>query len=76
MRVVRLLGTVHRSGPDYAFEIEDYLCVPDSEGPDPLTATAGDDAAEVRWVDRVELAALPLVDGLWAALEQWDVLPN
>ena len=38
------------------------------------TAVAGDDAAEVAWVDRRGLEALHLVDGLWDFLADHDVL--
>ena len=37
-------------------------------------ATAGDDADDVAWVDRRGLGALDLVDGLWAFLDDHDVL--
>ena len=36
---------------------------------------AGDDATDTRFVDRVELLQLDLVDGLLGALELWGVLP-
>ncbi|GEL25530.1 NUDIX hydrolase [Pseudonocardia sulfidoxydans NBRC 16205] len=39
------------------------------------TLRAGDDAADVRWVDATEYAALPLVDGLTETLAGWGVLP-
>jgi len=38
------------------------------------SATAGDDADDVAWVDRDGLTALDLVDGLWAFLDDHDVL--
>lgn len=38
------------------------------------TASAGDDAADVAWVDRSALAALDLVDGLWEFLDEHGVL--
>ena len=37
---------------------------------------AGDDASDVRWVSRVELKSLDLVDGLWDALREWGMLPT
>ena len=37
---------------------------------------AGDDALDARFVDRAELAALPLVDDLLVTLGEWDVLPR
>ena len=38
------------------------------------SATAGDDADDAAWVDRDGLTALDLVDGLWAFLDDHDVL--
>lgn len=68
-----LVGTVLRPGPGgVTYDIRDYACA--------LAATtapvAGDDAAEVRWVTRSELADLPLVEGLWGALHEWGMLPR
>lgn len=40
----------------------------------PAIATAGDDAVDVAWVDLNDLAALDLVDGLWAFLDDHAVL--
>lgn len=67
------VGTVQRPGPDgVTYDIRDYACS--------LTVTtapvAGDDAAEVRWATRAELAELDLVDGLWDALHAWGMLPH
>lgn len=39
-------------------------------------AVAGDDADELRWVTRAELAELPLVDDLERILTDWDCLPR
>ena len=66
------VGTVQRPGPDgWTYDIRDYACS--------LAVTtapiAGDDASEVRWVSRVELKSLDLVDGLWDALREWGMLP-
>jgi 8-oxo-dGTP diphosphatase len=66
------VGTVQRPGPDgMTYDIRDYACS--------LAVTtapiAGDDASEVRWVSRVELKSLDLVDGLWDALREWGMLP-
>src|SRR5689334_16125727 len=56
----RLAGTVDRPGPGGAvYEIRDYLAEV-SGG----TLSAGDDAADVRWVTRAELPRLPLAPGL------------
>ncbi|MFR9801813.1 NUDIX hydrolase [Pseudonocardia sp. RS010] len=40
------------------------------------TLVAGDDAADARWVDAAEFAALPLVEGLAETLAGWAVLPR
>jgi 8-oxo-dGTP diphosphatase len=61
-----LVGRVQR-GP---FAIADYRCtVVDG------VLCAGDDALDARFVDRAELADLPLVPGLLDALLDWDALP-
>ena len=39
-------------------------------------AAAADDAADLRWVGRSELAALEVTEGLWEALSEWDRLPT
>lgn len=68
-----LVGTVQRPGPDGAvYDIRDYACGL-AVATEPV---AGDDAAEVRWVDRSELRSLDLVDGLWDALHDWGMLPR
>jgi 8-oxo-dGTP diphosphatase len=71
--VGRLCGVVERPAPGGVFVIHDYLCsVVDG------TARAGSDAADVRWVDSVEFAALDrdglLVDRLAETLWGWGVL--
>jgi hypothetical protein len=40
------------------------------------SAPAGGDAADARWCDPVEFAALPLVEGLREVLGDWDCLPR
>jgi ADP-ribose pyrophosphatase YjhB (NUDIX family) len=68
------LGTVEREGPGgTVYDIRDYACAVAVPGTTPL---AGDDADEVRWVDRGELADLDLVAGLVESLEQWGALPH
>jgi ADP-ribose pyrophosphatase YjhB (NUDIX family) len=61
------VGTVVR-GP---YRIADHRCVVLGG-----TLAAGDDAADARWVDAAEFAALPLVEGLADALASWDQLPR
>lgn len=67
------VGTVVREGlGGDLYDIRDYAC-------SVAVATrpiAGDDADEVRWVTRAELAELDLVDELWETLETWGMLPH
>ena len=74
VRVVRLVGRVHRPGPDGStYDIGDYLCeVVDPEG---AVLLAGDDADDARWVVAAEYGALPVVEGMREILEEWDALP-
>jgi ADP-ribose pyrophosphatase YjhB (NUDIX family) len=66
----RLIGSVLRPAPDgRVLEIKDYEAEVTGG-----TLAAGDDAAEVRWVDTAELTALPLTPGLVEALMSWGVL--
>jgi 8-oxo-dGTP diphosphatase len=66
----RLIGSVARPGLDGAiFDIRDYA-VTVSGG----ELTAGDDAADARWVSPADLARLPVTAGLVEALSDWGVL--
>jgi 8-oxo-dGTP diphosphatase len=66
----RLLGRVQRPGlRGEVLDIRDYAAVVTGG-----TLRAGDDAADARWVDREELAALPLTEGLAEILTEWGVL--
>lgn len=67
------VGTVEVAAPDGgSYDVRDYACsVAVATSP-----VAGDDAAEVLWVTRADLAALDLVDGLWESLSEWGVLPR
>ena len=70
--VGRHVGSVTRSAPEGAvFEIHDYACRAVAG-----TVQAGGDAADARWCDPVEFAALPLVEGLLEVLSDWDCLPR
>jgi ADP-ribose pyrophosphatase YjhB (NUDIX family) len=74
VRVVRLVGRVHRPGPDgVTYDIGDYLC--EAVDPEHSTPTAGDDADDARWVDAAQYDALPVVDGMREILREWDALP-
>ncbi len=67
------VGTVQRPGPHgLIYDIRDYACSLAVA----TTPVAGDDASDVRWVSRVELKSLDLVDGLWDALREWGMLPT
>ncbi len=46
-------------------------CERGARAPTPAAVRAGDDAAEVRWVYAEQLAELPCVEGLVAALARW-----
>ena len=73
VEVVRYVGSVQRPAPDGGtYDIRDYLV----RVIGPTTPTAGDDADDVRWVTRSELADLPLVEGLLGALADWSLLPG
>ncbi len=66
----RLVGTVQRPGPaGVVYDIYDYAATV-SGG----RLGAGDDAADVRWLGRGELAGLALTTGLAETLTAWGVL--
>jgi len=67
VRVERRAGSV-RVGH---YLIDDFVCAVVGG-----RERAGDDAAELRWVTRAELARLPLVADLEAILASWDCLPR
>lgn len=67
------LGTVQRPASGVVLDIRDYACAMLVPGTTPI---AGDDATEVRWVERSELADLDVVDGLVDALTEWGALPR
>jgi 8-oxo-dGTP diphosphatase len=65
-----LVGSVQRPAPDGdVLDIRDYAATVTGG-----TLSAGDDAADARWVDAVELRSLPVTEGLIAALTSWGVL--
>jgi ADP-ribose pyrophosphatase YjhB (NUDIX family) len=71
VEVGALVGTVERpSGEGATYVIDDLECAVVG----PSTPRAGDDADDVRWVDREELEQLPLVDLLLETLDGWGVL--
>lgn len=66
-----LLGVVHRQDPSgtYRYEIHDFACVVTAGTP-----RAGDDADDLGWFSRDEIAALPTSPGLMDALRDFGVL--
>jgi len=73
VRVGVRVGTVVRDGPGgTSYDIRDYACAVTG----PTSPVPGDDADEVRWVTRAELADLDLVDQLWDTLAEWGMLPH
>lgn len=73
VEVGAVVGRVERAAPDGAtYVIDDLACTVRGS----RTPTAGDDADEVRWVTRDELAELPLVDLLLETLDGWGVLDS
>jgi ADP-ribose pyrophosphatase YjhB (NUDIX family) len=71
VEVVRSVGSVQlpATGRD-RFAVEDFLCTVVGGNP-----RAGDDAGELCWATRDELARLPLVAGLLDTLTGWALLP-
>jgi len=66
----QLIGTARRPAQDGSvFDIRDYAATVIGG-----TLRPGDDAADARWVDASELAALPLTGGLAETLTGWGVL--
>jgi ADP-ribose pyrophosphatase YjhB (NUDIX family) len=70
VRPVRFAGRVEISAGGITYDIEDYVC--EVVGG---SLRAGDDAAEVRWVDGAGFAALPLAPGVEEALTEWGCRP-
>lgn len=73
--VHHLVGQVERDAPDRrVYVIRDYACTlrPGTRG----RAVAGDDAADIRWVDRDGLAQLHLAPLLRETLTEWDAMPR
>jgi 8-oxo-dGTP diphosphatase len=65
-----LVGSVERPGLRGAvLDIRDYSATVTGG-----TLTAGDDAADARWVGPADLAGLPLTSGLAETLTAWGVL--
>lgn len=73
--VGRLIGSVTHQAAQGVYEIHDYAC--QAIGGE---LAAGDDAADVAWVDAATFATLvrtnALTEGLEQALTCWNVLPQ
>jgi ADP-ribose pyrophosphatase YjhB (NUDIX family) len=70
VRAGPLLGAVSRPGPGGSIlDIRDYSATVTGG-----TLTAGDDAADARWVAPADVPGLPLTQGLAAILASWGVL--
>jgi 8-oxo-dGTP diphosphatase len=70
IEAAQLIGTVQRPGQDGdVLDIRDYAATVTGG-----TLSAGDDAADARWVDATELRSLPVTEGLTETLASWGVL--
>lgn len=64
-----LAGRLERAGPSgTTYAITDYVCRVTGG-----SAAAGDDAADLRWVTREEMATLPTTEQLAQLLSDWGV---
>ena len=71
VEVLRFAGRVERATADGgSYLIDDFVCRLLGG-----SLAAGDDAVDARWVTRDELVELQLAPGLYAALEEWGLLP-
>lgn len=69
VKILRFAGHVELDGPNgRVYDVDDFVCSVLGG-----SLRAGDDAYDVRWVRREDLAGFELVDGLLAALTEWDV---
>jgi 8-oxo-dGTP diphosphatase len=73
VRPVRVVGRVRVEGDGVVYTVTDWACTLLDPAQQPV---AGDDAADVAFVDAAELAALDMAPGVVAALAGWGVLPD
>jgi ADP-ribose pyrophosphatase YjhB (NUDIX family) len=73
VRADRVVGRVRVPGDGVVFTVTDWACTLLDPGEQPV---AGDDAADVAFVDAEGLAALDVAPGVLAALSGWGVLPR
>jgi 8-oxo-dGTP diphosphatase len=66
-----VVGSIERAAPGGAVYVIDDLACTVTGATDPV---AGDDADDVRWVSRAELAALPLTPMLVETLDAWGAI--
>jgi 8-oxo-dGTP diphosphatase len=71
--VGRVAGRVDIPHGLLVYDVTDFMATVSATGP--ADAVAGDDADDVRWVTRAELAALDTSPGLVTTLDGWDVWP-
>jgi ADP-ribose pyrophosphatase YjhB (NUDIX family) len=73
VRPERVLGRVRIDGDGVVFTVADWACTLTAPDPRPV---AGDDAADVAFVDAAGLATLDMAPGVVTALSGWGVLPR
>jgi 8-oxo-dGTP diphosphatase len=73
VRPDRVLGRVRIDGDGVVFTVTDWACTLLDPAQSPV---AGDDAADVVFVDAPGLAALDMAPGVVAALSGWGALPR
>jgi ADP-ribose pyrophosphatase YjhB (NUDIX family) len=73
VRPDRVLGAVRIPGDGVVFTVTDWACTLLDREQQPV---AGDDAADVAFVDAAGLAALDMAPGVVTALAGWGVLPR
>jgi 8-oxo-dGTP diphosphatase len=73
VRPDRVLGAVRIDGDGVVFAVTDWACTLLEPGREPV---AGDDAADVAFVDSAALTELDMAPGVVAALAGWGVLPR
>ena len=73
VRPDRVLGRVRIDGDGVVFTVTDWACTALDPERQPV---AGDDAAEVAFVDAAGLDGLDMAPGVLAALSGWGVLPG
>jgi 8-oxo-dGTP diphosphatase len=73
VRPDRVLGRVRIDGDGVVFTVTDWSCTLTDPEPQPV---AGDDAADVLFVDAAGMTALDMAPGVVTALSGWGVLPR